>query len=56
MKESLFNLALALCAILAWGMTENANAIVNNLPEPSSMLLVGAGIAGVAILRKRFKK
>jgi hypothetical protein len=55
MKESLFNLALALCAILAWGMTENANAIVN-LPEPSSMLLVGAGIAGVAILRKRFKK
>ncbi|SPQ00038.1 hypothetical protein NBG4_160003 [Candidatus Sulfobium mesophilum] len=34
----------------------SANAIYSTVPEPSTVLLLGAGLAGVGILRRRFKK
>jgi hypothetical protein len=34
----------------------NDNPVTAPVPEPATWLLVGAGAAGVAVLRKKFKK
>jgi hypothetical protein len=31
-------------------------AVIEPVPEPSSMILVGSGLAGLVAYRKRFKK
>lgn len=35
------------------GSLANAQALINNVPEPSTMLLFGAGIAGLGFTRRR---
>jgi len=43
--------AIALMICLA----QNAHAEVGNIPEPTSMLLLGSGIVGILGLWRRFK-
>jgi hypothetical protein len=39
-----------------WGDFTSFTKAPSQVPEPSTMLLIGTGLAGVGIMRKRFKK
>lgn len=41
---------------VGYGGTMGLWAVIEPVPEPSSMILVGSGLAGLVAYRKRFKK